>query len=80
LSEIALISPSGPQVFLAWDVLRYFIAFTMHIGCYSLLVLNIIFLHFWLTLQNKQKNELVGEVSHENSEGIVHGFEDFTDR
>lgn len=40
----------GPQVFLTWDVPRYFIAFATHMGCYLLLVITIIF----LTLASRQ--------------------------
>jgi hypothetical protein len=70
-----------PQVFLSWDAPRYFIAFATHIGCYSLLVLVIIFLRWWLMRQNRIKDELVGgQVSLQDQEGIVHGFEDLTDR
>lgn len=71
---------AGPQVFLAWDAPRYFVAFATHIGCYILLVLVIIFLRWWLVRQNRIKDSLVGEVSLEDQEGVVHGFEDLTDR
>ncbi|KIV98729.1 uncharacterized protein PV09_09512 [Verruconis gallopava] len=71
---------AGPQVFLSWDAPRYFIAFATHLGCYTLLVLDIIFLRFWLRYQNKKKDELVGEVSLNDADGVVHGFEDLTDR
>jgi hypothetical protein len=71
---------AGPQVFLAWDAPRYFIAFATHIGCYTLLVLDIIVLRFWLKRQNTIKDQLVGEISQDNSEGVVHSFEDLTDR
>jgi hypothetical protein len=70
----------GPQVFLAWDAPQYFVAFATHIGCYSLLVLVIIFLRWWLVRQNRIKDSLVGEVTLEDQEGVVHGFEDLTDR
>jgi hypothetical protein len=38
------------------------------------------FLRYWLTSQNKKKDRLVGEVSQRNTDGVVHSFEDFTDR
>lgn len=65
---------------MAWDAPRYFIAFATHIGCYSLLVLVIMFLRWWLMYQNRKKDELVGAVSLHDQEGVVHGFEDLTDR
>ncbi|KAL9619260.1 MAG: hypothetical protein Q9160_006112 [Pyrenula sp. 1 TL-2023] len=50
---------AGPQVFLSWDKPRYFIAFATHLGCYSLLILIIMFLRFWLKLQNSRKDKLL---------------------
>ncbi|KAL9109894.1 MAG: hypothetical protein Q9227_005417 [Pyrenula ochraceoflavens] len=48
---------SGAQVFLSWDKPRYFIAFATHLGCYSLLVLILIFLRSWLKRQNALKDK-----------------------
>src|SRR4051812_7944551 len=38
----------GPQVFLERDAPRYFIAFATHLGCYSLLLLVLVFLRWHL--------------------------------
>jgi len=75
----------GPQVFLSWDAPRYFIAFATHMGCYTLLVLTIIFLRFWLISQNKKKDRAAAELAASGVEGVlderlVHAFEDLTDR
>ncbi|EHL02653.1 putative Uncharacterized transporter [Glarea lozoyensis 74030] len=51
----------GPQVFLAWDEPRYFIAFATHMGCYCLLVLVLIFLRFYLKSQNAKKDRIQAE-------------------
>ncbi|KAK3291634.1 general substrate transporter [Chaetomium fimeti] len=68
----------GPQVFLDWDKPRYFIAFATHLGCYSLLVIVIIFLRFYLVHQNKKKDALAEETSGEDR--LAHAFEDLTDK
>ncbi|KAK6529108.1 hypothetical protein TWF694_004323 [Orbilia ellipsospora] len=67
----------GPQVFLAWDAPRYFIAFSTHLGCYVLLVIIILFLRFYLRRQNKKKDAMEGNSA---SKGVVHGFDDLTDK
>ncbi|KAL1873991.1 hypothetical protein VTK73DRAFT_642 [Phialemonium thermophilum] len=71
----------GPQVFLTWDGPRYFIAFATHLGCYSLLVIVIISLRFYLRRQNKKRDALAAAGVHEaHDEMMVHAFEDLTDK
>ncbi|KAH8587079.1 MFS transporter [Bisporella sp. PMI_857] len=80
----------GPQVFLKWDAPRYRIAFYTHMGCYILLVINIVFLRWWLTKENARKDrlqaELAAQVAAANAdaaitdENMVHAFDDLTDR
>ncbi|KAL1640822.1 hypothetical protein SLS58_006645 [Diplodia intermedia] len=71
----------GPQVFLDYDGPRYFIAFATHMGCYVLLVLVIVFLRWWLVRENKRKDRLVDQNgSAAKDAGLVHAFEDLTDR
>ncbi|GAB1310665.1 Thiamine pathway transporter THI73 [Madurella fahalii] len=71
----------GPQVFLSWDGPRYFIAFATHLGCYSLLVLVIISLRFYLVRQNKKRDALAAAgVKEAKDERMVHAFEDLTDK
>lgn len=65
----------GPQVFLSWDAPRYFIAFSVHLGCYSLLVVIICLLRFHLKRQNDIKDSL-----YERDLTFTHAFEDLTDR
>ncbi|KAK6529765.1 hypothetical protein TWF281_008926 [Arthrobotrys megalospora] len=67
----------GPQVFLDRDKPRYFIAFSTHMGCYVLLVIIIAFLRFHLSRQNRIKEETEGGSA---AQGVVHGFDDLTDR
>lgn len=70
----------GPQVFLSWDAPRYFIAFATHIGCYCLLVIDIILLRWYLTAQNKKRDRLAAQgVRAAHDEAFVHAFEDKTD-
>lgn len=71
----------GPQVFLATDSPRYFIAFATHLGCYSLLVLIILGLRWHLVRQNKRRDELAAAgVQEANDNKFVHAFEDLTDK
>ena len=76
----------GPQVFLDYDKPRYLIAFATHMGCYTLLVLVIFFLRWYLRRQNSKKDriqaELAGQVGTEGviDQRMVHAFEDLTDR
>ncbi|KAK4033530.1 general substrate transporter [Parachaetomium inaequale] len=69
----------GPQVFLDWDKPRYFIAFATHLGCYSLLVIVIISLRFYLVHQNKKRDALA-EANGTDGNDLVHAFEDLTDK
>ncbi|TKA24208.1 hypothetical protein B0A50_05972 [Salinomyces thailandicus] len=71
----------GPQVFLSWDAPRYFIAFSTHLGCYTLLVLVILLLRWHLRRQNKQRDRLAAEgVSEAKDENHTRAFEDLTDQ
>ncbi|KAF1958928.1 allantoate permease [Byssothecium circinans] len=70
----------GPQVFLDRDKPRYFIAFATHMGCYVLLVLVIVFLRWNLRARNAKKERLQAEVAEAKDEGLVHAFDDLTDR
>jgi len=76
------LSHLGPQVFLSWNGPRYFIAFATHLGCYVLLVIDIIVLRWYLKRQNTKKDRLaeagVPEADPKNM--TVHGFEDLTDK
>lgn len=71
----------GPQVFLAWDAPRYFIAFATHMGCYVLLVFVLIFLRWHLRRCNRRKDEKLaaGEGEVVRDVGLVHAFDDLTD-
>jgi len=71
----------GPQVFLSWDAPKYFIAFAVHIACYSLLLLVLAFMRFYLIRQNKKKDELAAAgVPEAHDENLTHAFDDLTDR
>lgn len=71
----------GPQVFLSWDAPRYFIAFATHLGCYSLLVIIILGLRWYLVHQNKKRDALAAAgVQEANDSKMIHAFEDLTDK
>ncbi|KAL2753997.1 hypothetical protein ACRALDRAFT_1081223 [Sodiomyces alcalophilus JCM 7366] len=71
----------GPQVFLSRDAPRYYIAFATHLGCYSILVLVIVWLRFYLVRQNKKRDALAAAgVQEASKDYVVHAWEDLTDR
>ncbi|KAE9984708.1 hypothetical protein EG327_004919 [Venturia inaequalis] len=71
----------GPQVFLSNNAPRYFIAFATHMGCYVLLVLTIIFMRWHLTNENRKKDDLLTASGLPAlDQGMLHAFEDLTDR
>ncbi|KAI1077434.1 MFS general substrate transporter [Whalleya microplaca] len=71
----------GPQVFLSWDAPKYHTAFATHLGCYSLLVLIILFFRWYLVRENKRRDALAAAgVGTANDGRMVHAFEDLTDR
>lgn len=69
----------GPQVFLNHDAPRYFTAFSVHMGCYIVLVATIMFLRWELVRRNTKKEEEVARTGGVD-EGLVHAFDDLTDR
>lgn len=73
----------GPQVFLARNAPRYFIAFSVHLACYSLMLVAIFFLRWWLKRENARKDALIQQFGGADAAGdpnMVHAFEDRTDR
>ncbi|KAF2766953.1 allantoate permease [Teratosphaeria nubilosa] len=71
----------GPQVFLAWNAPRYFIAFATHMGCYAVLVIAIVVLRFHLKRENEKRDAAAAAgVSEARDERLVRAFEDLTDR
>lgn len=72
---------AGAQVFLKRDAPNYFIAWSTHLGCYTLLMFVIAFLRWHLTTQNKRKDELAAAgVREARDENMTHAFDDLTDR
>ncbi|KAF2166292.1 hypothetical protein M409DRAFT_66760 [Zasmidium cellare ATCC 36951] len=71
----------GPQVFLSYDSPRYFIAFATHLGCYTLLIVNLVVLRTTLSRRNKKRDEAAAAgVQEARDERMVHAFEDLTDK
>ncbi|KAI1334665.1 MFS general substrate transporter [Xylariaceae sp. FL0016] len=71
----------GPQVFLSRDAPRYYTAFATHLGCYSLLVVVLLYFRWHMVRQNKKRDEMAAAgVSEANDARMVHAFEDLTDR
>lgn len=66
---------------MSTDAPRYFIAFATHLGCYTLLVIDIVLLRWYLVAQNKKRDRLAAEgVQAANDQLFVHAFEDNTDK
>lgn len=77
----SILTMTGPQVFLEKDAPKYFIAFGVHLGCYSVMALCVIFLRFYLKRQNKKKDEILRAQGVDNTDpDLVYAFEDKTDR
>ncbi|KAM5349080.1 hypothetical protein ACJ41O_008903 [Fusarium nematophilum] len=71
----------GPQVFLAHDGPRYFIAFATHLGCYSLLVVVILALRWYLRRENRRRDEMAARgVAEARDDAMVRAFDDLTDK
>ena len=66
-------------MFLTHDAPRYFIAFGVHLGCYTAMTIAVIFLRFYLKMQNKKKDQLAHEAGVQDS-SLSHAFEDRTDQ
>lgn len=66
---------------MAWNAPRYFIAFAVHLVCYSLLVLVIVYLRWHLRRENRKKETLAQAGIQEAMDAqFVHAFEDLTDK
>ncbi|CAI6059598.1 unnamed protein product [Clonostachys chloroleuca] len=71
----------GPQVFLARESPKYYTAFATHLGCYSLLVIVLVFFRWHLVRENKKRDSLAAAGVQEANDGnMTHAFEDLTDR
>ncbi|CAG9993054.1 unnamed protein product [Clonostachys byssicola] len=71
----------GPQVFLARESPKYYTAFATHLGCYSLLVIVLVFFRWHLVRENKKRDALAAAGVQEANDGnMTHAFEDLTDR
>ncbi|KAJ5657891.1 2-ketogluconate transporter [Penicillium longicatenatum] len=71
----------GPQIFRSKDAPRYFTAFSVHLGCYTILEFILLFLRFHLKKQNTMKDQLQGVEDVESPDnGDLDGFEDLTDK
>lgn len=69
----------GPQVFLTRQAPRYLTAFSVHLGCYGLLILLLIFMRFWLMKENRRKDRLIATGEAHADVNLKHAFEDMTD-
>ncbi|KAK9378442.1 major facilitator superfamily domain-containing protein [Kockiozyma suomiensis] len=69
----------GPQVFRTTDAPRYIIAFAVHMGCYGLLIIMLVFLRIWLKRQNTIKDQKFLDGDAIPDIDLTHAFEDLTD-
>ena len=76
-----LLKSAGPQVFLDKDAPRYLIAWGVHLACYAVMTLCVVFLRFYLIRQNKAKEEVLRAQGVDVADpGLLHAFDDQTDR
>ncbi|KAJ5984568.1 hypothetical protein N7481_006667 [Penicillium waksmanii] len=70
----------GPQVFRDKDAPRYYLAFSILLGCFGVMIITLCFLRVWYSMQNRKRDAKIasGEVVPDVS--FTHGFEDITDR
>ena len=60
---------------------KYHTAFATHLGCYSALVIILIFFRWHLSRENKRRDEMAAAGVREAADDrMVHAFEDLTDK
>ncbi|KAJ5293419.1 uncharacterized protein N7443_009372 [Penicillium atrosanguineum] len=70
----------GPQVFRDRDAPRYYLAFAILLGCFVLLMIVLISLRLWYSIQNRKKDAMIASGEVVPDVAFTHGFEDITDR
>ncbi|KAJ5693450.1 hypothetical protein N7462_002873 [Penicillium macrosclerotiorum] len=70
----------GPQVFRDKDAPRYFLAFAILLGCFVLVVLVLMALRLWYSIQNRRRDAKIASGEVLPDVHFTHGFEDITDR
>jgi hypothetical protein len=71
----------GAQVYLEREKPRYPTAWSIHLGCYSVLVGIIFFLRWHFIRQNKKKDALIAAgIAEAADDNMTHAFDDLTDR
>lgn len=70
----------GPQVFRDKDAPRYYLAFSILLGCFGVMIITLCLLRVWYSMQNRKRDAKIasGEVVPDIT--FTHGFEDITDR
>ncbi|CAI7597046.1 unnamed protein product [Penicillium pancosmium] len=70
----------GPQVFRDKDAPRYYLAFSILLGCFGVMIITLCLLRVWYSMQNRKRDAKIasGEVVPDVT--FTHGFEDITDR
>lgn len=70
----------GPQVFRDKDAPRYYLAFSILLGCFVLVAVILIALRLWYSIQNRKKDSMIASGEVVPDVAFTHGFEDVTDR
>lgn len=70
----------GPQVFRDKDAPRYYLAFSILIGCFGLLMIILFCLRLWYSIQNRKRDARVASGEVVADVNFTHAFEDITDR
>ncbi|KAJ5337154.1 uncharacterized protein N7506_005176 [Penicillium brevicompactum] len=70
----------GPQVFRDKDAPRYYLAFSILIGCFGLVVITLLCLRLWYSIQNRKRDAKIASGEVVPDVNFTHAFEDITDR
>lgn len=70
----------GPQVFRDRDAPRYYMAFSILLACFGVIVVVLVALRIWYAALNGKRERKVREGEVVPDIGLEHAFEDVTDR
>ncbi|KAJ5116238.1 MFS general substrate transporter [Penicillium angulare] len=69
----------GPQVFQSKDAPRYFTCFSVHMGCYIVIIILLALLRWYLKWQNMKRDQLQENDPRASELNLDNAFDDLTD-
>ncbi|KAJ5851757.1 uncharacterized protein N7529_011142 [Penicillium soppii] len=70
----------GPQVFQSKDAPRYFTCFSVHMGCYGVIVILLLSLRWYLKSENARKDAFQEQDWRASEMNLDNAFDDLTDK